>query len=193
MAFQFLCPQGHLLQGDESQTGQRCQCPYCQSEFVVPQASRDPRPDHLPVARAETGPQPPAGEKPADAAPEPPSVQDTLPVVYTGSKVGGDPAEVAAQLGFATARQQGLLHIPCPKGHLLETPSDLLGQDAMCPYCQAQFRLRFEDSQECRRERDERQHRRQQKLGRAWMHWAIAIAVVVVLGVIGLIVVTFSG
>jgi hypothetical protein len=36
MAFQFSCPQGHLLNGDESQIGQACQCPYCGSAFLVP-------------------------------------------------------------------------------------------------------------------------------------------------------------
>ena len=189
MAFQFLCPRGHLLQGDESQTGQRCKCPYCESEFLVPQASGDPRPDHLPVARAETGDQSPVHDRPP-AAPEPPLRQETFPEIRTGAKAGGDPAEVAAQLGLGNAHQQDLLHIPCPKGHLLETPRDLLGQDAMCPYCQARFRLRLEDSQEYEREKAERQQRREQKLGKAWLHWAIATAVAVLLGVIVLVVFT---
>ncbi len=36
MSFQFCCPQGHVLQGDESQVGQLFQCPMCGSRFLVP-------------------------------------------------------------------------------------------------------------------------------------------------------------
>lgn len=43
MPFQFFCPQGHVLNGDESQVGQPCQCPYCGSSFVIPQASGAPQ------------------------------------------------------------------------------------------------------------------------------------------------------
>ncbi len=42
MAFQFLCPQGHLLQGDELQVGRPCQCPYCGGVFLVPRVNPDP-------------------------------------------------------------------------------------------------------------------------------------------------------
>ena len=69
----------------------------------------------------------------------------------------------------------------------METPRKMLGQDAMCPYCQVQFRLRFEDSVEHRREKAEQRERKELKQGQAWMHWAIAVAVVAVLGVFLLI------
>ena len=36
MAFQFCCPQGHVLQGDPSQVGQVFQCPTCGASFLVP-------------------------------------------------------------------------------------------------------------------------------------------------------------
>lgn len=215
MMFQFLCPRGHLLQDDESQAGQRCKCPYCESEFLVPQASRDPRPDHLPVARAEpdslssTGHKPPPAREPSPgehrsappprpaaagheppSPPEPPAAEDVFPGIRTGGKVAGDPAEVSSQLGFGDAGQRDLLHIPCPKGHPLETPREMLGQDAMCPFCQSQFRLRLEHSQEYQREKAERRERRERKLGKAWLHWTIATAVVVILGVILLVAVS---
>ena len=113
-----------------------------------------------------------------------PPAEEAFPGISTGADFGRAPADVAVQLGSTSADQQSLLHIPCPHGHLLETPREMLGQDAMCPYCQAQFRLRFEDSQEYRQEKVERRERREQKLGRAWLHWTIAAAVIVVLGVI---------
>lgn len=188
MAFRFLCPRGHLLQGDESQTGQRCKCPYCHSQFLVPQASGIPRPDHLPVASALGGDAPsvddPARAQPAAGPPEPPP-DETVPEIRTGGKVGTDsPAEVAAQLGLVDAQQRDLLHIACPKGHVLETPREMLGQRAMCPYCQAEFRLRLEDSQEHRRQTAERRQRQEQKLGKAWMHRAIVSAVLVILALV---------
>jgi hypothetical protein len=36
MAFQFYCPQGHLLESDESQQGRRCVCPDCGTTFGIP-------------------------------------------------------------------------------------------------------------------------------------------------------------
>jgi DNA-directed RNA polymerase subunit RPC12/RpoP len=189
MAFQFLCPQGHLLQADDLQAGEHCKCPYCRAEFLVPPAARDPRPDHFPVARAQTADRSPVEGDPAVPAPEPSPAEEAFPKIHVRTKAGADPGEVAAQLGLADAWRESLLHIPCPRGHVLETPRDMLGQDAMCPHCQAEFRLRVEDSQEYRRARAEEQQRREQKLGKAWLHWAIATAVVVVLALIAMVVV----
>ena len=42
MAFQFCCPQGHVLQGELSQVGQLFQCPMCGSNFLIPPPSMDP-------------------------------------------------------------------------------------------------------------------------------------------------------
>jgi hypothetical protein len=36
MAYQFCCPQGHILQGELSIVGHVMQCPMCGSEFHVP-------------------------------------------------------------------------------------------------------------------------------------------------------------
>jgi len=178
MAFQFLCPRGHILQTEESMVGQCCKCPYCESEFVVPQ----------PAGTGEQAAEPweedvssPVFDEPDEAG---------LPLVRGG--VGtDDPSAVAAVL--PSPDTQPMLHLLCPQGHQLETPREMLGEDAMCPYCQTVFRLRFEDSLEYRRQKDEERQRREQKLGRAWLHWSIAAAVVVVLGVILLVVLAVSG
>ncbi len=37
MQFQFMCPHGHLLQGDIAQMGMPCQCPHCGITFIIPQ------------------------------------------------------------------------------------------------------------------------------------------------------------
>jgi hypothetical protein len=48
-----------------------------------------------------------------------------------------------------------LWHIPCPKGHELEVPEEMLGQDAMCPHCSVQFHLRERDSVEYKRQKQQ--------------------------------------
>ena len=167
MEFQFLCPQGHLLKIDTSLVGQKCRCPHCSVEFLVPE--------------------------PDDSPPVPPPEPNAFPGIRTGdprrdAKVGNlSPDQIGAQFGVAAAETQSLVHIPCPKGHVLETPRDMLGTEAMCPLCQEQFHLRLEDSEEYRRQKAEQQERREQKLGQAWLFWSIAIAAVVLLGLVLLI------
>ena len=193
MAFQFLCPQGHVLQGDESQAGQRCKCPYCSSEFLVPQPAGNPPPDAAEAGTWEGSSAPAGFENPVYE--EPAAGEQSPEGAFPGIRTGAQPAvsgDVVSQFGAPAAQERSLLHVPCPEGHILETPREMLGQDAMCPFCQRQFRLRFEDSREYRQERDERRERREQKLGKAWLNWSIAAAVVVVLGLIFLIAVAAS-
>lgn len=188
MAFQFLCPQGHMLQGEPSQTGQKCKCPYCQTEFIVPQAPGGPPPAPASLDSAE-----PIYEEPGL------EFDDDLPTEWQpGPSVGESIAgvdQVVAENPFETtsAGEQSTLHVPCPKGHVLETPRDMLGQWAQCPFCQEEFQLRFENSLECRKEKADLQERKEQKIGKAWMNWAIAVAVVVVFGVIIMVAVVSSG
>ncbi len=176
MAFQFLCPQGHVLQGEQSQTGQKCKCPYCQTEFLVPAAAVT---DAAPAANDQIAP-PPKG---------PP---DAFPGISVGGPRQGVAEDTVPKFGDAAPEQQSLLHIPCPNGHVLETPREMLGNDAICPFCNVQFRLRLENSEERRRQNEEQQARRDNKLATAWMNWAIAAAVVVVFGLIGLIAMVAS-
>jgi hypothetical protein len=174
MPIQFLCPEGHLLQVDESLIAQPCKCPYCETVFLVPQPTVDRK-------------QPP-GEPPSN---------------HGATSDFGSPAEspVAEQQGPATDATQSppaaspltsqadeVVHVICPSGHELETPRALLGQAAMCPFCQAQFPLRFEDTVEFRRQRENDRERRERRAAKNWMQWSIVAAVVVVLGVVLLVV-----
>ncbi|HTN75872.1 MAG TPA: hypothetical protein VL096_11520 [Pirellulaceae bacterium] len=158
MAFQFQCPQGHLLEGDESQAGQTCQCPMCGMAFIIPAPLYAP-----------TGPyaQP-------EATPEP---QPMFPGVGTGGPVVTPEEE----------RPPALLHIPCPNGHELETPLDMLDQDVMCPHCGVQFRLREKDSVEFKKKRQLEDERRLERSSKLWFTWAIVIAVGVLIFLITLI------
>jgi hypothetical protein len=83
-----------------------------------------------------------------------------------------------------------ILHILCPSGHVLETPPEYLGQKAMCPFCQETFVLRTERSVEYQRKvalRQKREEQADEKVGRIWLGWAIAAAVLVAGGVLALI------
>jgi len=199
MAFQFLCPQGHLLQAEESQAGQQCKCPYCESLFFIPQPSpptsapgqpATQQPGPLGAAYQEPEYQEPIHQDPAPPGPTP----EAFPGIRTGSEFPGQRAPDEGPVDFTppSAAEQPILHILCPSGHELETPREMLGQDAMCPYCQAQFKLRFEDSLEYKQQQADERRRRESQLGQTWMYWSIAAAVAVVLGVIVMIVVAAS-
>jgi hypothetical protein len=168
MAFQFTCPQGHLLSGDESQAGQQCHCPTCGMLFIIPE------PIAAPVA-VSFG----AGNRFAGLA-------ETQPAEAPALSFGGGGAATATMAPPAPAEE--LLHIACPNGHELETPVDMLDQDVLCPQCNAQFRLRRKDSIEHKRKKEIEEQVRLEKLGSLWLTWAIVAVVVVVLGLAGLII-----
>jgi hypothetical protein len=224
MAFQFTCPQGHLLEADESQMGQPCACPQCGTPFAVPtlithRSPSGPAPagPWLPGVRAVNPGQPSgqAGPIPdvagqghrrmfdflaqADAQPASSHVAENDP---TGGQAEpthvGPVADVAswqpvpggsfiAAVG-GVAEQPQLYHIPCPRGHELEVPHDMLNQDVLCPFCHVQFRLRHKNSVEAKRKRQAEQEKIDARRGRIWLNWAVFFAVVVVAGVIVLAV-----
>lgn len=196
MAFQFLCPQGHLLQGDESLAGQQCQCPYCHSLFLVPQPQM---PAYTP-APAPSEPSPPAFQAPpvwdpAASAPADTPPQQGFPNVQLGPQFGANGAPAIEQvdpMSLPGGSKQFIVHVVCPSGHELETPRDMLGQDALCPFCQVQFRLKYEHTLEYRQEKAEEIERKERKAAQLWLNWAIGIGIVVVLGVITLFAIAAS-
>ena len=86
-----------------------------------------------------------------------------------------------------------LLHIPCPNGHELETPLDMLEQEVLCPTCNAQFRLRKKNSREYKRKKEETELIKEIKTGNLWFNIAIVAAVLVGLLVVGLVAMTIFG
>lgn len=147
--FQFQCPQGHLLEGEESQAGETINCPLCGILFIIPnpiaQPEPEPEPEPILVGRGRSSL---------------PQNEPTGPVI---------------------------LHIPCPNGHILDTPEEMLEQEVLCPQCHVQFRLRQKDSVEYKQKKKEQEELRQLKAGNAWMTYAIVAAVLVLLLVFGLI------
>ncbi|HVA48789.1 MAG TPA: hypothetical protein VNH11_20655 [Pirellulales bacterium] len=259
MPFQFYCPQGHLLEGHESQMGQQSQCPMCGSVFVVPMMPggtvpggmmpQGPMPGQMPPAgwpaygpaampgygqamppgyspmyppASYPGPAPgypgagpvmpawpapgygpPSPEQPFVAGPfapaagpaapafpaEPahdfPTIQTEPPAQSAAPEPAPSPAEQPP--AAEEPKEPRIVRIPCPQGHELQTPTDMLDQEVLCPICGTQFRLRYEDSLEFKEEQTERRRHRAEQLNQAALKWSITAAVVVVLGILGMI------
>ena len=157
MPFHFQCPNGHLLEAMESQAGDECNCPHCGVLILIPQ------PEDM---ESETPDEPPG---------------EVIPDVTGKPKVGSDPIDATKP------NDDDLLHIPCPNGHLLDTPRDMLDQEVMCPHCDAQFLLRETDSEEYQRRRAQQLEARDAKIGKLWLNFAIVTGVLVLLGLFLLI------
>jgi hypothetical protein len=192
MPFQFLCPQGHLLQADEAHMGLQTQCPQCGVLFIIPTIAPT---SYVAETNPAVTPYPGAG------APHEAPASFSSPQDYLGA-IGSAPTEHVPAAGDSSAESTGqpapvpkieaeptILHIPCPNGHELETPVEMLGQDVLCPHCGAQFHLRQEDSIEAQRERELRELRR----GEAWFRWSIAAAVIVLVGLLAMIIIANRG
>ncbi len=207
MVFQFFCPQEHLLEADLSQIGQQCMCPYCRSIFLVPEPARA-----VPIdsrrGPPDSEPRPPVSRESSDSAPPPadrtaaevPAIAirnartgrsaTVFPEIRTEPGSASDPSTTETAPEFPGKIERELppvLHILCPSGHELETPREMLGQDALCPFCRIQFPLRYEDSLEHREQKALERQRREEALARAWVKWSIVAAAVVVIGVIVMI------
>jgi hypothetical protein len=178
MTYQFPCPEGHLLEAVESAAGQRCSCPTCGTEFVIPRRPADGAP---PVAAPPVMAPPPARSDPGAVEPrggEANGAMDTQgSVVIDVDTVDPPPA---------------VLHIPCPNGHELESPREMLDQYVMCPHCGVQYRLREENSLEHQRKKQREDEARQWRLGKAWLNWSVLIAVFVLLGLLTLMLYSTS-
>jgi hypothetical protein len=222
MPFQFLCPQGHLLQGEDSQMGLQTQCPICSVVFVIPQVVKvqvapvQPllEPEHAsselgladleePASRttaakpavtstASTNAQS-AAQRPGPAIPPATARRPARPQSAAPHQAWSDPqpaleqelSPLAADLSEELVGQNiplppgdlasSVVHIPCPNGHELETPLDMIGEQVMCPHCRARFVLREEDSVEYRI----REENLEQRRARFWLTWAITAAVLV--------------
>lgn len=198
MTFQFQCPYGHLLAAEESQAGQQCACPMCNTMFIVP----------APLARAvAAGPTyPPAAPQfsPAPPAPPAPPVQPLPPAppeappVFQRYEVRETPSakpklpptppitppepQPEPPAASVVPQESEVLHIPCPNGHLLETPAEMLEQDVSCPQCQAQFRLRRQHSLEFRKKKKQERERSERRKVAAWVVAGVIVAILVVSG-----------
>lgn len=142
---------------------------------AVMQPSGMPYPEAMPAAQAPTEfpnfqiQTEPAAVGAAPAAPAPPA-EDPKPE---------PPPE---------KQEPRVVRIPCPQGHELQTPMDMVAQDVLCPICGTQFHLRYEDSVEFKEEQTELQRRKAERVNQAALKWSIGAAIVVVLGIFMMII-----
>ena len=94
-----------------------------------------------------------------------------------------------------TQTEPTVYRILCPKGHELQTPAEMLGTKAQCPYCNAIMELKIENSVEHREELqrqqrilEQRQQMREEAQGRFWLRVAIAVGVLAVGGLVGAVI-----
>ena len=87
----------------------------------------------------------------------------------------------------AAPAEPAIYHIPCPNGHELEVPEEMLKQEVICPFCEVQFYLRLKDSVEYKKQKQEEEEKKARKAGKAWLHWSVAIGVIVLLALLALV------
>jgi hypothetical protein len=201
MAFQFLCPQGHLLQADAAQMGRTINCPTCGVLFIVPTIAAPggvqavvPVPPAAPPAAPPPAPEEEQGElanldfrkRPsrrfahleAELPGESTPAEQPFPDVAADTTAAFDPADSGPRL----------VHIDCPNGHELITPMDTMGDEVLCPHCGEQFTLRYEETREYKQDRYWKEEVEQQKLGKNWLTWAVVVGVLVVIMLGGMII-----
>ena len=181
MPFAFQCPAGHVLEAEPAHAGQTCQCPVCGTWLVIPPP---------PMEAAAASPTQPAIGGPPSFVPGVGQGGVSEPAPAEVIQVFTDPtartaSSLEAQVPFDPASKEGrIYHIPCPAGHVLEVPPDMLDSEALCPHCGVQFRLRERDSQEHRERRRAEFERKEEAAGKLWLNVAIVAAVIVVIALI---------
>jgi hypothetical protein len=91
------------------------------------------------------------------------------------------------------------VHIPCPNqqcpyhAQAMEVPSNMMGQDVMCPLCHTAYTLRYEESVEYITRKEEFLRRKEERFAKSALNWAIAAAIVVVLGLLVMMFVMSGG
>lgn len=199
MTFQFLCPQGHLLQGEEAHMGLQCQCPQCGVAFIIPtiaQSAPAPSTSPVPASSASSGSGldllPLDDDKPGKhAAPEEIGELEVPSVELTGLEAFEEGGGRGTELDIGELDDEAgesLLHIPCPNGHMLDVPAGMLGTRAMCPHCRAEFRLKREKSIEYQREQEIIDAKR----AKFWFKLAIVAAGVVGVVLVFMIIAAFA-
>ena len=109
---------------------------------------------------------------------------------YRGPSVSDAGNDVCPICRTPAAARDEALHIPCPRGHVLNVTEAMLGQRVVCPKCNDFFVLAAEASVERRREMDRLRHEQDSRRARLWLARAVWAAVLVVLSLVSLIVIS---
>lgn len=163
--------------------GMQCQCPQCGTAFIIPTiAGATPGGGQGPMAHTgdiELAPLP-EDEDLEQIAP-PSNYPAPASAVADLEDFGAAAAEAEIEDGL---NRESFLHIPCPNGHELETPMDMVGTRAQCPQCGAEFRLKREKSREYLLQQEILERRQ----GNFWFQVAVWVASFVVVLLIAIFV-----
>jgi hypothetical protein len=91
--------------------------------------------------------------------------------------------ESAANIGGDLVGRPRLLRVSCPRGHTLDAPCTLDGQQVVCPYCGSRFLFSYEKSEQYRHERplDVTEGPRER---RSWIDWFTVAAIAVIIATV---------
>ena len=205
MSFQFYCPNGHLLQANENQIGQPCVCPHCQVEIIIPTPA-----GYTPAAPA-TPPEAPTTQPPVTSFtgfnPQNQSANSPINSLniqkkkknfnFGASQAAAQEAENAAlkpaqKMNIGDPDKDSRLHCLCPTGHSLDINRDMIGQKAMCPYCQKTFVITLERTVEYINKKKRAEELEDKKMAKFWFQWAIVAIVLAVIFIVVMIVLGVS-
>jgi len=82
--------------------------------------------------------------------------------------------------------------IPCPRGHVVKAGDHMLGQQVVCPECNAMFLLRREDSVEHRKTVETTRRAEEERMAKLWLSRAILAAAFIVTSLVGMIALSFA-
>lgn len=166
--------------------GMQCQCPQCGVAFIIPTIERSAAAPSLSGSSLDLAPieedriEDEIAPDLSGLAPGQSGLEHLDDEYFNSENLGAasiEINEVVDELG------ETLLHIPCPNGHVLDVPLDMIGARVACPHCRVEFRLKQEKSIEHLREQELIDARR----ARFWMRLAILAASVVGIALIVMI------
>lgn len=84
------------------------------------------------------------------------------------------------------------LHCLCPTGHPLDIDRNMIGQKAMCPYCQKTFVITLERTVEYINKKKRAEELEDKKTAKLLFQWAIVAIVLAVIFIVVMIALTLS-
>ncbi|MBR0237443.1 MAG: hypothetical protein IJQ39_05090 [Thermoguttaceae bacterium] len=84
------------------------------------------------------------------------------------------------------------LHCLCPTGHSLDIDRNMIGQKAMCPYCQKTFVITLERTVEYINKKRRSEELEDKKTAKLLFQWAIVAIVLAVIFIAVMIALTLS-
>ncbi|HEY1065730.1 MAG TPA: hypothetical protein VGE52_06465 [Pirellulales bacterium] len=110
--------------------------------------------------------------------------------------VGGDPLAGmgGGMMGGVDPNLDPVVQVVCTNcKQAMPAHKSSMGQDAICPFCNTQITLHYEDTLEYRAEREEYLRQKDELIGKKALNWAIAAAILVVIGMLTMVILTVAG